>query len=121
MAVNDITDFKKCAKKFDTLLTSLGYKTKCKDGEVSYYLGDYADKFIIGDYADKFIISYYTNVIHFHKSLFSWWDIMDFYAERPGSYKPDYAYLTVCAKKVLQDYKKEIVKNKLKQIKKDFA
>lgn len=111
MAVYDITDFKKCAKKFDTLLTSLGYRSECRDGEVNYYLGNYAE---------KFIISYHTNVIHFHKSLFSWWDMMDFYAERPGSYKPDYAYLTVCAKKVLQDYKKENVKNKLKQIKKDF-
>jgi hypothetical protein len=111
MAVNDITDFKKCAKKFDTLLTNLGYRTKYRDGEVSYY---------IGNYAEKFIISYHTMAIHFHRSLFSWWEMMDFYAERPGSYKPDYELLTKCAEKVLQDYKKEILKNKMKQIKKDF-
>ena len=48
MAVNDITDFKKCAKKFDTLLTNLGYKSECRvQGEVNYYLGDHPEKFII--------------------------------------------------------------------------
>ena len=111
MSVNDITDFKKCAKKFDTLLTNLGYKSECRDGEVNYYLGDYPE---------KFIISYHSMVIHFHRSIFSLWEMMDFYAELPGSYKPDYEFLTECAEKVLQDYKQEIVKNKLKQIKKDF-
>ena len=111
MAVNDITDFKECAKKFDTLLTNLGYKTECIDGGVNYYLGDHPE---------KFIISYHTMVIHFHRSLFSMWEMMDFYADRPGSYKPDYEFLTVCAERVLQDYKQEIVNNKLNQIKKDF-
>ena len=107
MAVNDITDFNKCAKKFDTLLTSLGYKSERYNGEVNYSLGNYPE---------KFIISYHTMVIHFHRSLFSLWEMMDFYASRPGSYKPDYEFLTVCAEKVLQEYKQEIVKNKLKQI-----
>lgn len=41
--------------------------------------------------------------------------MMDFYDERPVSYKPDYELLTVCAEKVLQDYKQEIVKNKLRK------
>ena len=62
MAVNDITDFKECAKKFDTLLTNLGYKSDRYNGEVSYSLGNYPE---------KFIISYHTMVIHFHRSLFS--------------------------------------------------
>lgn len=111
MAVNDIPDFKKCAKKFDTLLTNLGYKSEARDGEVIYTLGDHPE---------KFIISYRTMVIHFHRYLFSLWEMMDFYADRPGSYKPDYELLTECAEKVLQDYKKEIIDNKLKRIKKDF-
>lgn len=41
--------------------------------------------------------------------------MMDFYDERQVSYKPDYELLTVCAEKVLQDYKQEIVKNKLRK------
>lgn len=41
MDVNDIPDFKKCAKKIDTLLKNLGYKSECRDGEVNYYLGDH--------------------------------------------------------------------------------
>lgn len=109
--VNDIPDFKKCSKKFDSYLVSLGYKKKVVNFEYQYSLGDFPYSFVIRES---------SSTIHFRKSLFSLWDMMDFYFERPGSYKPDYKLLTKCAINVLKDFKNISYKNKIKQIKKDF-
>ena len=111
MSVNDITDFNECSKKLNSLLVGLGYRKEIKYEKICYYLGDYPEIFIVNN---KLML------IHFHESLNSFWEMMDFYMNRPGSYKPDFELLAKCAKKILLEYKKKILKNKLKEIKKDF-
>ena len=110
MAVNDITDFNECSKKLDSLLDGLGYRKIVIYEKVYYYLGDY----------ELFVVNNKYSLIHFHVSFNTFWNMMDFYADRPGSYKPNFELLATCAKRLLIEYKKKILENKLKEIEKDF-
>ena len=111
MAVNNITDFYECSKKLDSLLVGLGYR------KVVIYEKDY---YYLGDYPELFVVNTKFSLIHFHVSFNSFWSMMDFYGDRPGSCKPNFELLATCANKLLIEYKKEILENKLKEIEKDF-
>ena len=108
--INDEPDFRKFACELNSYLLDKGYKMLSGTNSRHYYLGD--KKFFVIDYDDM--------QVHFHRGFFSLWELMDFYTECPGSYKPDLGYVKECADQILIQHKQETVNKKIKDMRNDF-